>query len=615
MKIIESIRIKYFRSILNTTRGSQKHLKTNELNIIIGSNDAGKSNYLKALNLFFNGSSDPNSAFNFCKDYSKQRHGIRKEENRIEIELIINPPKKQYLKNNGAIKWTKIWKENSIIPDESFSYLDDSTFTANNRSAFYKWLKKIKFKYVPAIKSEQYFSELMYSLYEVLQKDTNELENAFNKQIREKTKLISDELSNRLNLESIIQFKGSFKDLFNRLEFGSIDGKSMLSQRGDGVKIRHIPIILQNIAETELRENRTREPIASTIWGFEEPENNLEYDSAKKLAESFLEYINKIHFQDENYSNYDEGIQIFITTHSPVFYTLSNAKNSKINSFFVKKQGDESSDIKPIANEDNILMETEMKLLPLFELSKHWETINNKIINLQQEKVKLKEQLESFNNDYKCIFLTEDKKKGLVEKFITANNFILNEVDLRTYKGCTNIGSVDVLSKYLNDKYEGNHPHIVVHRDKDYLTLEEIMTEKEKYIKLGISLFITNGTDIESYFTNEEHIIHCHSELDKTELQEIILDSKKENKEKAIDLMKLKEFGQQHKNKSSHLTTYFEEHYQKNEKYFFHGKFVYKSIKRKIQEKYKKNALIDMESEFLKDSLLIEISEKIWKKN
>lgn len=615
MKIIESIRIKYFRSILNTTRGNQTHLKTNELNIIVGSNDAGKSNYLKALNLFFNGSSEPNSTFNFWRDYSKQRHGIRKEENRIEIELIINPPKKQYLKNNGAIKWTKTWKEHSNTPEEYFSYLDGSTFTANKRSAFYKWLKKIKFKYVPAIKSEKYFSELMYSLYEVLQKDTNELENAFNEQIREKTKLISDELSNRLSLESIIQFKGSFKDLFNKLEFGSIDGKSMLSQRGDGVKIRHIPIILQNIAETELRENRSREPIASTIWGFEEPENNLEYDSAKKLAESFIEYINKIHFQDENYSNYDEGIQIFITTHSPVFYTLSNAKNSRINSFFVKKQSDESSDIKPIANEDNILMETEMKLLPLFELSKHWETINNKIINLQEDKLRLKEQLESFNNNYKCIFLTEDKKKGLVQKLISANNFIIDEVDLRTYKGCTNIGSVDVLSKYLNDKYNGNQPHIVVHRDKDYLTSEEINTENLKYTELGISLFITSGTDIESYFTKEEHIIHCHNELNKSELQEIILESKKENKEKALELLKLKEFGQHHKNKSSHFKNYFEEHYLKHEELFFHGKSVHRSIKRKIQEKYKKNALIDMESEFLKDSKLIDISEKIWKKN
>ncbi|MFY7671572.1 AAA family ATPase [Tenacibaculum sp. MEBiC06402] len=57
MQIIKSIRIKYFRSILNTTRGNIKYLPTKDLNIIVGSNDAGKSNYLRALNLFFNNES------------------------------------------------------------------------------------------------------------------------------------------------------------------------------------------------------------------------------------------------------------------------------------------------------------------------------------------------------------------------------------------------------------------------------------------------------------------------------------------------------------------------------------------------------------------------------
>jgi predicted ATP-dependent endonuclease of OLD family len=79
MKIIESIRIKYFRSILNTTRGNQTHIKANDLNLIIGSNDAGKSNYLRALNLFFNNQSESNTTFSFWKDYSIQRHGVRRK--------------------------------------------------------------------------------------------------------------------------------------------------------------------------------------------------------------------------------------------------------------------------------------------------------------------------------------------------------------------------------------------------------------------------------------------------------------------------------------------------------------------------------------------------------
>jgi hypothetical protein len=452
----------------------------------------------------------------------------------------------------------------------------------------------------------------MYNLYDVLQKDTAALESAFNEQVREQTALISQELSERLTIDSILQFKGSFRDLFNTLEFGSNDGKSMLSQRGDGIKIRHIPIILQNIAEAELRENRSREPIASTIWGFEEPENNLEYDSAKKLAESFIEYVSKVHFQDKNYSRYDEGIQIFITTHSPVFYTLSNSEDPRINSFYVKKQKDESSDIRPISSENSLALETEMKLLPLFELSKHWKNINKSIDSLRNEKLELERELESFNDNCKCIFLTEDKKIGLVELLISSNGFNLDEVDLRTYKGCTNIGSAEVLNDYLKDKFGDRSPQIVVHRDKDYSTKEEIEKELEKYSKLGIDLFITSGTDVESYFVRFEHLKYCLNDKEEEVLRKIIMQAKAEKKSKALDMLRLKEFGQNNQNKSSHLQSYMEQCYTENEECLFHGKEVYRRVKSLFQEKYKSNAMIDNASDFLSDKNLKLIANKIW---
>lgn len=616
MKIIESIRIKYFRSILNTTRGNQTHLKANDLNVIIGSNDAGKSNYLRALNLFFNNQSEPNTPFSFWKDFSIQRHGVRREENRIEIELVINPPQKQSFKNYGQVRWTKIWKENSIFPQESIVYLDSKyQFTSNKKSTYYKWLKKIRFRYIPAIKSEKYFNDLMHSLYDVLQKDTVNLENEFNNQVKTKTNLISREISTRLNIDSILQFKGNFRDLFLNLEFGSSDGKSMLSQRGDGIKVRHIPIILQNIAEAELKEEKNREPIASTIWGFEEPENNLEYDSARKLAESFIEYINKIHFQDEELSFNDEGIQIFLTTHSPVFYTLSNLDNPKITSFLVKKQTDLSSDIKFISNNETISIETEMKLMPLIELSRHWRNLSIKIEDLQNSKLALEKQLETIGNNKKCIVLTEDKDKGLFEKLLVSNGFQMNDVDLRTYKGCTNITSGEVLIQYLKDKFKKDCPIIFVHRDKDYLTKEEIQADIENYGKKGITLFFTKGTDVESYFANLNHISFCHSEIDKTELQDLLRKALDDKKQKSIDHLRLKEFGHKHQQKSSHLNEYFETEYIKNEPTLFHGKEVLRKFRGLFREKYKKNASIEKQSEFLKDENLSSIALNIWKNN
>jgi len=53
MEIISQIEIRYFRSIYYL-----KITKNNSLNIFSGGNDAGKSNILKALNLFFNSQTD-----------------------------------------------------------------------------------------------------------------------------------------------------------------------------------------------------------------------------------------------------------------------------------------------------------------------------------------------------------------------------------------------------------------------------------------------------------------------------------------------------------------------------------------------------------------------------
>lgn len=61
---IRSITIKNFRSI---RRGS---IKVGDFNVFVGMNDAGKSNVLKALNLFFNDQVDCNSPFDYHRDFS-----------------------------------------------------------------------------------------------------------------------------------------------------------------------------------------------------------------------------------------------------------------------------------------------------------------------------------------------------------------------------------------------------------------------------------------------------------------------------------------------------------------------------------------------------------------
>ena len=63
MIIIQSIEITNFRSIVKL----EKNFSVSDLNIVVGKNDIGKSNFLKALNLFFNGETDIGKPFSFTE--------------------------------------------------------------------------------------------------------------------------------------------------------------------------------------------------------------------------------------------------------------------------------------------------------------------------------------------------------------------------------------------------------------------------------------------------------------------------------------------------------------------------------------------------------------------
>ena len=65
---IEKIEIQYFRSIYHETISGLERL-----NVFSGRNDVGKSNILKALNLFFNNETDAGVPFDFLENFNFQR--------------------------------------------------------------------------------------------------------------------------------------------------------------------------------------------------------------------------------------------------------------------------------------------------------------------------------------------------------------------------------------------------------------------------------------------------------------------------------------------------------------------------------------------------------------
>ena len=114
---IDKVEIFYFRSIYKV---SIKDLR--DLNIFSGKNDAGKSNILKAMNLFFNNETDWQTQIDFSKDFSKKRlNEVRKDT--IKGKQFIRV-KVHFIRGGKSIKSlpekffvSKTWYRNSRTPE------------------------------------------------------------------------------------------------------------------------------------------------------------------------------------------------------------------------------------------------------------------------------------------------------------------------------------------------------------------------------------------------------------------------------------------------------------------------------------------------------------------
>ncbi len=318
---ISSIRIKNFRSIRNEL------ITAKDLNIFVGLNDAGKSNVLKALNLFFTGETDYGKKFSFANDFTylfpKTSHSTK------EIKITIRFEIPDTYSESGEYTWTKVWRTDDYF-EESITNSEGKSPTPKSRVP--GALRRIKYRYVPAVKSPEYYKTLLGDLYSaVFSSINNPLEQSvksFSDALKEYTEELSADVEKQLGLESILAFPDDLNDIFKALIFETCLNKDSihvpLTARGDGIQARHIPIILRYIAHEDQKSRNKGSMKVCTIWGFEEPENGLELLKTFKLADEFEEYSSEI--------------QMFVSTHSPAFYMKKESDLSNI--FFVSKKLD-----------------------------------------------------------------------------------------------------------------------------------------------------------------------------------------------------------------------------------------------------------------------------------
>ncbi|NAO95241.1 AAA family ATPase [Halomonas sp. MG34] len=394
--IIKKISIKNFRSVESCK------IDIKDINIFAGCNDSGKSNFLKALNLFFNNKTDHDTQFDFKNDFCHFAKVPNKTASEIQIELTLTPP--QHYADPREFVWRKKWREGAKEEYENKMYIPPSPKNEVHNSSK-SWARKIRFRYVPAMKGDNYFPHLLRDLYNTLAISIDaELKKAsgdFVSTISSHTLPMIHALNDQLKLESSIRLPENLSSLFEVLDFSTThNGASVsINRRGDGVKIRHIPSILKFLHDEENRVRRRGSIKVNTIWGYEEPENNLEFLSA---SEKSLELLN---MSDE--------IQMFISSHSPSFYSLKD--ESRFVKLFYTTQEDRGTRYISIDNDSDVeLADEKMGLLPIVA-----PYIKNKEREIIEIRNSIKDLKDKQTHSAHTIFVEGKTDKKIIEYFLT----------------------------------------------------------------------------------------------------------------------------------------------------------------------------------------------------
>lgn len=459
MNFVSSIEIKYFRSIYTL---SLKDIKS--LNIFSGRNDVGKSNILKALNLFFNDETELGTPISFYKDFSTKRlREVRQESIKGKQFISI---KVTFLRGNRCentlpekFSVTKKWYRDSRIPDINddlqlrlkWMNKESSRDLSLAKTSLTRFLNSIRYIYVPAIKDHNVFSRIMGNLQDVIFEDSQVQQSGLTKQLTSLNSCIVD-LVDELNLDfhkatgvqSSVSLPTSLRELYKAFfihtRFGQDNQyKIPLDQRGDGIRIRYIPSILHYI--TRLSKN-------NYIWGFEEPENSLEYRLCVKMAEDFLR-------------TYSTNAQIFVTSHSPAFFCLEDRN------ILIKRIVQENFETKEVPFSDNQEFIDE---LGITELQKELnQRLKEKLKNIEENEERVKVLEQRISETQKPLVLTEGKTDKIILEEAwkklhgeTTCPFNIDSCDVMPEGDQTGgSGGYETLRKSL-EVVRSNNPHIVI---------------------------------------------------------------------------------------------------------------------------------------------------------
>lgn len=136
----------------------------------------------------------------------------------------------------------------------------------------------------------------------------------------------------------------------------------------------------------------------------------------------------------------------------------------------------------------------------------------------------------------------------------------------------------------------------VIHRDRDFMTIEEMVSYKQMVCINNNYCFLTRGSDIESYYLTPEHLSKIYNQFSIEDSKKIIQQATDNKQEKSAEKFINSRDGYEkiycRENRKNFynvgkLAQECADKYKTNPEYYRHGKTVFKELKNLLQNEYK----------------------------
>jgi AAA15 family ATPase/GTPase len=408
-RLIKEIEIHRFRSL------DGARIQTKTVNIFSGKNNSGKSNVLRALNLFFNSETRHDSPFRFDQDYNRAFTKSATGKRQITIKIIFFGCGNGALKSDFSI--TRVFSLGAtsaeVIYESSDKAVQDKIDKkdGNTMRQFTMFLNKISYFYIPAVRDKSFVKHLLLNFESIIKNDAQSKEfgdsiGTLSKIIMAKSDGISKSFESFIGLKTFASLSSNVEDILGALEIYLEPGLETKKNRrnaaptreqinlfssGDGILMSYIAYFLEYVCK--ISKN------TYFVWGFEEPENSLEYSKVQKLAEDFSTRFSKI-------------AQLFITTHSPAFIKLGNTNEDNIMLFRVYVEPQRKDDVGRVPYKQISSVRT------IEQIHKRQQSLFNND-NYSDEYIALSDELHmvEFANEIEAaVAKVEEEKKRLEEE-------------------------------------------------------------------------------------------------------------------------------------------------------------------------------------------------------